>query len=89
MLDYSKYADDFIYATNKKHEQVQIWSGIDGEDAELIADVFLRRARRSAKVAAGITGAVEKHEDLRVAVIILPRMIQTFMVYFQNGIGVK
>lgn len=89
LMDYFKYADDFIYATNKKHEQVQIWSSIDYEDAEFLVDVWLRRARTSAKAASHVTAVVHKHEELRVAAIALPRAYQTFMIYFQNGIGVK
>lgn len=89
MLDYFKYADDFIYATNKKHEHVEIWSSIDHEDAEFLVDVWLRRARTSARAASHVTAVVHKHEELRVAAIALPRAYQTFMVYFQNGIGVR
>ncbi|HEY4384855.1 MAG TPA: hypothetical protein VGN34_10315, partial [Ktedonobacteraceae bacterium] len=89
LLAYFKYADDFIYATNRKHEQVQIWSGIDYEDAEFLVEVWLRRARTSAKAASHVTAVVHKHEEIRVAAIALPRAYQTFMVYFQNGIGVK
>jgi hypothetical protein len=89
LLDYFRYADDLIYATNKKHEQVQIWSTIDPEDAEFLVDVWLRRARTSAKAASHVTAVVHKHEELRVAAIALPRAYQTFMVYFQNGIGVR
>lgn len=89
LLDYFKYADDFIYATNKKHEQIAIWSSIDYEDAEFLVDVWLRRARTSAKAASHVTAVVNKHEELRVAAIALPRAYQTFMVYFQNGIGVR
>lgn len=89
LLDYFRYADDLIYATNKKHEQVQIWSSIDYEDAEFLVDVWLRRARTSAKAASHVTAVVHKHEELRVAAIALPRAYQTFMIYFQNGIGVK
>jgi len=89
LLDYFKYADDLIYATNRKHEQVQIWSSIDFEDAEFLVDVWLRRARTSAKAASHVTAVVHKHEEMRVAAIALPRAYQTFMVYFQNGIGVR
>jgi hypothetical protein len=89
LLDYFKYADEIIYATNKKHEQVEIWSGIDYEDAEFLVDVWLRRARTSVKAASHVTAVVNKHEELRVAAIALPRAYQTFMVYFQNGIGVR
>jgi len=89
LLDYFRYADDLIYATNKKHEQVQIWSSIDYEDAEFLVEVWLRRARTSAKAASHVTAVVHKHEELRVAAIALPRAYQTFMIYFQNGIGVK
>lgn len=89
LLDYFKYADEFIYATNKAHKQVSIWSSIDEEDAGVLVDVWLSRARQSAKSASHVVYVVGKHEQLRVGIILLPRFYETFRVYMENGVGIR
>lgn len=89
LMDYFKYADEFIYATHKAHRQVQIWASIDEEEAEILVDVWLAQAKRSAKAASHVVRVVNSHAQLQVGIILVPRFYQTFRVYMDSGIGVR
>jgi hypothetical protein len=89
LLDYFKYADELIYATNKAHQHVTIFSSIDDEDAGVLVDAWLARARQSAKSASHVVFMVNKHMELRVGIILIPRFYEMFRVYVDNGISVR
>lgn len=90
LLDYFRYADELIYATHRMHKQVQIWSSIDDEEAGMLVDVWLARARRSATSARHIQLIIDRHQELRVGIILAPRFYATFRAYVDGGgIGVR
>lgn len=85
LLDYFKIADEVIYATNKKGNHVVIWSAIDDEDAGVLVDVWLARAKTNVKSASHVVFAVQKHDELRVGIILMPKFYQTFRAYVDGG----
>lgn len=90
LLDYFKYADELIYATNRAHHHVRIWSSIDDEDAGVLVDVWLARAKTSVRSASHIVFMINKHAELRVGIILIPRFYETFRAYVDGGgIGVR
>jgi hypothetical protein len=88
-MDFFEYADQAIYATNKKKKRVQIWSTVDEEEAGILVDAWLARAKVSAVAAAQVTAMVEAHRKLKVGLILIPRFYATFQVYLENGFGLK
>lgn len=90
MMDYFKYMDEVIYATNKAHAQVQIWSAIDSEECEVLANVWIGFAKRSARSATRVVAVVNSHAQLEAGIILLPKFYQTFRAYADNGgIGIR
>lgn len=85
----SKHADEFIIATTKGHDMtIIIWSNMDDEDIEVLADVMIARAKRSAKAAKIVRDLVSLQEKLKVAVIVAPRLWKTIQTYIAKGIGI-
>lgn len=89
LADYFTYTDEFIYATHKAHNHVDIWKTIDYEEMNILVDAWLSRAKRDAKAASGIVTLVNSHYKLKVGIILAPRFYQTFNVYMASGIGLK
>lgn len=85
LMDYFRYADETIYATHKAHNNVQIWSSIDEEEAEVLVNAWLSRAKRDAKSAAHIVQVVNSHDQLKVGIILAPRFYATFRTYVDGG----
>lgn len=85
LMDYFRYADEAIYATHKAHNNVQIWSSIDEEEADVLVDAWLARAKRDAKSAAHIVQVVNSHDQLKVGIILAPRFYATFRTYVDGG----
>jgi len=85
LIDYFRIADEVIYATNKKGNHVVIWSAIDDEDAGVLVDVWLARAKTNVKTANHVVFAVQKHDELRVGIILVPKFYQTFRAYVDGG----
>jgi hypothetical protein len=89
LLDFFSYADEAIYATHKAHKRVAIWSTVDDEEAGILVDAWLARAKVSGIAAAQVTALVEAHRRLKVGLILLPRFYQTFKVYLESGFSLK
>src|SRR2546430_2610834 len=88
--DYFVYADELIYATHKAHKQVNIWSSIDDEELDILVDVWIARAKKSVKSANHVAGIINRHNELKIGLILAPRFYQTFRVYVDGGgMGVK
>ena len=80
-----EYADTFITHTNRKTKEAKIWSSIDKEDLEILAEEMIDSAKRSKIVATATRKVVAAHRMLRVGLITLPRFIQTYKHYTKNG----
>lgn len=89
MRDYFLYADELMFATLRTHPQVMIWRTIDDEDIEKLASVWLTRARINPQAAAHVAMIVDKHLQIQVGMILVPRFIETFKMYVQYGVGIK
>jgi hypothetical protein len=85
LMDYFRYTDEFIYATHRAHNHVQIWSSIDEEEAAILVDVWLAKAKTSTISASHITNIVNSHYQLKVGIILAPRFYATFQTYLQGG----
>lgn len=88
LRDYFLYSDELIFATLKTHPHVEIWRTIDDEDIEKLVSVWLTRAKLNPRAAAHVALVVDKHLQIQVAVILVPRFIETFKMYMQYGIGI-
>lgn len=88
MRDYFLYADELMFATLRTHPQVMIWRTIDDEDIEKLANVWLTRARINPQAAAHVAAIVDKHLQIQVGMILVPRFIETFKMYVQYGVGI-
>lgn len=85
----SDHMDEAITATTRGHKPVEIWSSISKDEAELLADYMLNRAKSDPKMAKVVRQIVTFMDKIRVAVIILPRMYATAMYYLQEGFSIR
>jgi hypothetical protein len=83
----SEHLDEFIQATTKGHETVSIWSSMTLEEIEIIADSMLSRAKVDSKAAYTVNKILDLYDRIKVHVIILPRVYETFMIYITRGVG--
>lgn len=86
----TEHMDQFIIATTRGHNpNIIIWSNITPDEAEIIVDYLIARSKVDARFAVAIRQAATFMDRLRLALIIMPRMYATFMVYMQTGISIK
>jgi hypothetical protein len=86
---WAEHLDEFIVASTKGHQPVEIWSELDDEDAEVLAEVLLAQGKRSARVAQRVRGIVNTYDELRVALILAPKAWRTLQTYMQRGFSIR
>lgn len=84
----SEHMDDFISATTRGHETVEIWSNLDQDDAEIIADFLISRARVSVNTAVVVRTAAGLMDKIKLGLIIGPRVLSTFRIYMERGFSI-
>lgn len=84
----SEHMDDFISATTRGHEAVEIWSNLDQDDAEIIADFLISRARVSVNAAIVVRTASGLMDKIKLGLIVGPRVFSTFRVYMERGFSI-
>jgi len=77
--------DDLITNTNKQHAEAAIWSTIDREDNEFLADALLRAATKDPAVAWAVRGIAESSAWLRAGIITVPRFFDMLRFYKEHG----
>lgn len=78
-------ADRFISDTNRARTHVIIWSNMDEQEVETLADYMLSRGVQNKAAAAVVRGVVQVWSDIEVMVILGPRFWDTFMAYRNGG----
>jgi len=84
--DYFHYLDELGSGTSANGAQMMIWGTIDDEEIGMLIDAWLARAQKDPRYARYAVIAVNKHYELKVAMILAPRFYQTFRFYVDNGI---
>lgn len=84
----SEHLDDFISATTKGHEVVEIWSNLDHDDAEIIADFLISRAKVNETAAIAVRFGAEMMDKIKLGIIIGPRVLSTMKVYLERGFSI-
>lgn len=79
--------DDIITNTNKQHLEAQIWSTIDREDNEFLAEALLRAAMKDPAVAQAVRAIAESSAWLKAGLITVPRFFETVRFYRQYGVA--
>lgn len=77
--------DEIISHTNKAQAEAAIWSTIDREDNEFLADALLNAALKDPAVAWAVRGIVHANAMLRAGIITLPRFVETVRFYREHG----
>lgn len=84
----SEHLDEFIQATTISHIPVEIWSDIDKEEAEVLADFMLARGKVHAGSANNVRNIIIFMDRLKVYTIVGPRTVKTAMTYWNEGIAI-
>lgn len=84
----SEHLDDFISATTKGHEEVEIWGNLDQDDAEIIADFLISRARVNVSAAVVVRTASSMMDKIKLGLILGPRVLSTFRTYAERGFSI-
>lgn len=84
----SEHLDDFISATTKGHAPIEIWSTIDRDDAEIIADFLISQAKVNDGAAVAVRYAATIMEKIKLGIIIGPRVYHTMMAYIERGFSI-
>lgn len=77
--------DQFILATNKAHNKPYIYSSLDNEDIDKLANWWLKKACKSSEMAAAANQLIAYHDDVEILVMTLPMFGDTFKFYKDNG----
>lgn len=77
--------DEIISNTNKAREEAAIWSTIDREDNEFLADGLIHWALKDPAVAWAVRGIAHSSNLLRAGVILLPRFVESVRFYASHG----
>jgi hypothetical protein len=85
----SEHMDEFIKATTHGHRDVYIWSQIDNDDAEVIADYLIERGKQNGHVAKVVREVSTLLDKLKLGLIVAPKVYATIMVYIERGIGIR
>jgi hypothetical protein len=85
LLGSSESLDDLLTTTNRRHAQAEIWSTMDQQDAETLADALLMFGRKSAIGAGIVRGVAQGYLGFRALTILGPRLWQTAKWYPENG----
>lgn len=92
LIDYiiwqSEHLDDFISATTRGHLPVEIWSDLDKDDAEIIADFFISQGRVNDRAAVAVRYAATMMDKIKLGIIIGPRMYRTMITYIERGFSI-
>ncbi|MCF8567002.1 hypothetical protein LLE49_19975 [Alicyclobacillus tolerans] len=77
--------DQFTTATNRKKEVAVIWSTIDDEDLEFIAQYLLEGGMKNKVMATTVRGVARANKHLRMGIIHLPRFYLNIKHFMDNG----
>lgn len=80
-----RYMDFGITATNKAHAEAYIWQTIDPNDCETIAGLLVESGKRSPIMAVAVRKLSLSYKYMQVGIITLPRFLQTYKFYMENG----
>lgn len=89
LLWQSDHIDEFIVGTTKGHIPIIIWSDLDIKDATIIANFMLERAKSDKQMAYIVREMVSIKDKIQLALIVLPRVYRTLMVYLERGISIR
>jgi hypothetical protein len=70
------YLDQWLRAKSGNPD-LQVWSDVDNDELDKVADVFLRGAQRSPVLATVVRETVNTHDYIVVGMVFLPRLQQT------------
>lgn len=84
----SEHLDEFISATTRGHAPVEIWSTLDYDDAEILADYLISRARVDERAAVAVRYAATIMDKIKLGIIVGPRLYQTMLTYFDRGFSI-
>lgn len=85
----SDHLDEFIQATTKGHQSVEIWSTLEEEEIEILVDFLIQRGKTNPETAQLVRNMSVLMDRIKLAVIIVPRMYQTALTYINRGISIK
>lgn len=85
----SEHLDQFIQATTVGHEPVEIWSNIDTDEAEILADAWIRRGKTNPAMARVVRDMAVFIERIKEFIILTPRVYKTGLTYIQRGFSIR
>jgi hypothetical protein len=77
--------DDFLEKSNRNGANCDIWSSMDDDEIEILADTFLKLGRRTTVAAGIVRMTATGYLNIQAALILLPRLWQTATWYPRNG----
>lgn len=80
--------DKLLTVTSATKKQANIWSSIDDQEIEIIADAWVSWGRKSARGAAVVRRVVREWRKYQVALILGPRFVETIGFVAENGLAV-
>lgn len=80
-----RHMDKGISISNRNKTEAHIWSAIDDEDINIIAEHLVEMGKASKIVATAVRRMTNSYRLLQIGLITLPKFIQTFQFYQSNG----
>lgn len=76
-MDVGLYLDQYIWARTNDSFKTPIWSDLSNEEASILAVRWIKTGQRVPAVATATRAAVESHDYIQIAEIIIPRALET------------
>ncbi len=89
LLWFSEHLDEFIRATTKGHQEVEIWGDLDRAECEIIADFMIARGKIDARTAQVVRELISLQDKIKLGLITIPRVYRTFKIYLERGISIR
>lgn len=79
-----EWMDDAISFTNRDKAKAEIWTAIDYEDMQKLADALIAIGKKNASTAVAIRGMVQSYLYMEAGIITSRRVYETFMFYREH-----
>ncbi len=89
LLWQSDHLDEILKATTGGHDpSIRIWGSIDTDESIVLANVLVKLSAKYPQVNTAVDFMLEIDENIEAAVILLPRVYKSLMLYLARGVSI-